>query len=91
MAQDYSKLKVAELKELLTSRALDTSGLKAALIARLSASDLASEGGGLESANGDNGAEVNEEGGEEAGRKRGRDDAGEEDGDEEEEDKDNGE
>jgi hypothetical protein len=38
---DYSKLKVTELKELLTSRSLPVSGKKEELVARLTEADSA--------------------------------------------------
>ena len=38
---DYKKLKVAELKDLLTSRALSTAGKKDELVARLEEADVA--------------------------------------------------
>ena len=40
---DYSKLKVAELKDLLTARSLPVSGKKEELVARLMASDAAGQ------------------------------------------------
>jgi len=41
---DYNKFKVAELKEMLSSRGLPTSGNKSDLVARLSEADRESKG-----------------------------------------------